>query len=424
MRVPTGVTTAFLVVLALAQWPARAAAQIDLVSRDTLHAFAEVRLTAANGEKSWIRNGEGKTSASGGGDSYAVRPSLAEADIVWQPSFGWNLTGNVTGQYEPAQIKPFGVGEAYLAYKPTPTGPTRTSFRAGLYWPPISQEHSGATWTVTDSITPSAINSWVGEEVKVLGVEAAFSHRFDYGGDIGATVGVFGNNDTSGTLLSLRGWALHDLKSTYGSDFPLPQLSAFMASKQAQITTPSLEIDHRLGYYARVDWRPVGNVTLNALYYDNRGDPIAVTGLVPAEKQWGWDTRFWNFGASIKLNDAWRLKSQYLQGATVMGYATPVVWIDVDYRSAYVLLSRSFGDRVLSTRLDYFETTDNSWNTIDNNAEHGMALMAAWRQPLTEHVQLLLQAQQVWSTRAARARVRLDPTQDQTVLSSALRISF
>src|ERR1700748_617452 len=142
-------TAAFLVVLALAQWPAQASAQGDLLSPDTVHAFAQVQLTAANGEKSWIRNGEGKTAASGGGGDFAVRPSLTEADVVWQPTFGWNLSGNVTGQYQPAQIKPLGVGEAYLSYKPTPTGPTRETFRVGMFWPPISQEHSGPTWMVT-----------------------------------------------------------------------------------------------------------------------------------------------------------------------------------------------------------------------------------------------------------------------------------
>jgi hypothetical protein len=421
---PSGVIAVMILALGLAQTPTLAHAQVDLFSPDTLHGFADLRLTVANGEKSWVRKGYGKTGASGGGDSLAVRPSLAEADIIWTPSLSWNLGATVTGQYQPDQIKPLGVGEAFISYKPTPTGPTRESFRAGLFWPPISLEHSGPTWAVTDSITPSAINSWIGEEVKVLGAEIAISHRFDNGGDIGATLGVFGHDDTSGTLLSLRGWALDDRKATYGGDFPLPPLSGFMRTKQAQITTPVLEIDHRGGAYARVDWRPIGNVMLNALYYDNRGDPIAVVGKVPAEKQWGWDTRFWNFGASVKLNDRMRLKSQYLQGSTVMGYATPKVWIDVDYRSGYLLLARTYGDRTLSGRIDYFETTDNTWKTVDNNAEHGVAMMAAWRQPLGPHVQWLIVAQQVWSTRADRARLGIAPSQAQTVLSSALRLAF
>jgi hypothetical protein len=416
---------AFWLALGAAQAPGLAHAQIDLLSRDTLSAFAEIRLTAADGEKSWIRDGYGKTAASGGGGQLAVRPSLAEADIIWKPSLGWNLTGTVVGQYQPAQTKPLGVGEAFVTYKPLPTGPLRQQIRVGLFWPPISQEHAGATWTVADSITPSAINSWVGEEVKVAGAEYSISHRFENGGDIGATLGLFGFNDTSGTLLSFRGWALHDLKSAQGGDFPLPQrLSNFMRNRQAQITTPVLEIDDKVGRYARIDWRPVGNVQLNALYYDNAGNPTAVTGAVAAEKQWGWDTRFWNLGASIKLGEDLRIKAQALKGVTLMGIKTPQIWIDVDYQSAYLLVSRAFGEKALTGRVDYFETTDNTWKAVDNNAEHGMAVMAAWRQPLNANVQWLLEAQRVWSTRSDRARMRIAPTQDQTVISSALRFSF
>jgi hypothetical protein len=222
----------------------------------------------------------------------------------------------------------------------------------------------------------------------------------------------------------MRGWSFSDLKSTDGGDFPLPPLTNFMRTKQAQITTPVDEIDKRVGFYARADWRPVGNVQLNAFYYDNFGDLISMVGLVPAEKQWAWDTRFWNVGASVKLSDDWRLKSQVMKGVTLMGFATPQVWIDVDYQSAYLLLQRAIGGNALTTRVDYFETTDNTWKNVDNNAEHGMALMTAWRQNLNPHVQWLVEAQQVWSTRADRRRFRIPSTQSQTVLSSSLRLSF
>ena len=121
----------FAALLALAV-ASPAAAQIDLFSKDTLSGVADLRLTAANGEKGWIRkNGFGKTRASGGGDDFAIRPSLAEADLVWRPSLSWNLGGTVVGQYQPDQIKPLGVAEAFVTYRPTPTGPLRQQIRAG-----------------------------------------------------------------------------------------------------------------------------------------------------------------------------------------------------------------------------------------------------------------------------------------------------
>jgi hypothetical protein len=401
-----------------------AAAQVDLFSKDTLSGVADLRLTAVNGEKSWIDGGLGKTRFNGGGADFRVRPALAEADLVWRPRLNWNLGATVVGQYQPDQSKPLGVAEAFVTWKPLPSGPYKQQARAGLFYPSISQEHTAGAWLVADSITPSAINSWVGEEIKVKGVEYSSLYTFENGQELGATIGAFQDNDTSGTLLSMRGWSFSDLKSTDGGDFPLPPLTNFMRTKQAQITTPVDEIDKRVGFYARADWRPVGNVQLNAFYYDNFGDLISMVGLVPAEKQWAWDTRFWNVGASVKLSDDWRLKSQVMKGVTLMGFATPQVWIDVDYQSAYLLLQRAIGGNALTTRVDYFETTDNTWKNVDNNAEHGMALMTAWRQDLNPHVQWLVEAQQVWSTRADRRRFRIPSTQSQTVLSSSLRLSF
>ncbi len=401
-----------------------AAAQVDLFSKDTFSGVADLRLTAVNGERSWMDGALGKTRFNGGGADFRFRPALAEADLVWRPRLSWNLGATVVGQYQPDQSKPLGVAEAFATWKPVPTGPYRQQVRAGMFYPPISQEHTAGAWLVADSITPSAINSWVGEEIKVKGVEYSGLYAFENGQELGATIGAFQDNDTSGTLLSMRGWSFSDLKSTDGGDFPLAAMSAFMRNRQATVTTPVLELDKRVGFYVRADWRPVGNVQLNAFYYDNFGDLISMVGTLPQDKQWAWDTRFLNVGASVKLSERLRLKSQYMTGSTLMGYKTPKVWIDVDYQSAYLLLQRAYGDNALTTRVDYFETTDNTWKTVDNNAEHGVAVMTAWRQTLSPRVQWLIEAQQVWSTRSDRVRFRLAPSQAQTVLSSALRLSF
>lgn len=88
--------------------------------------------------------------------------------------------------------------------------------------PSISQEHSGSHWGVTDTITPSAANSWVGEEVKVIAIEPAIEHRVGQH-RVKLTGGLFRQNDTSGTLLSCRGWALHDLRATIHTELPLPR---------------------------------------------------------------------------------------------------------------------------------------------------------------------------------------------------------
>ena len=156
-----------------------------------------------------------------------------------------------------------------MVYKPVPRSATRFQARAGLFYPPISLENDARAWGVTDTITPSAINSWIGEEVKVVGLEAPGRHDF---GDqsLAATAGVFGYDDTAGTLLAFRGWALHDIQSQAYGTFDLPPLSPFIDHVQSDETYST----RRDRPSARL-LRPVGvaaapaPVALNAFYYDN-----------------------------------------------------------------------------------------------------------------------------------------------------------
>ena len=67
---------------------------------------------------------------------------------------------------------------------------------------------------------------------------------------------MFGWNDTSGTLLSFRGWALHGLTTGVDTQLDLPPLSPFMPYRQGPRTNPVLELDNRAGYYGRLEWRP------------------------------------------------------------------------------------------------------------------------------------------------------------------------
>ncbi len=182
---------------------------LDLFSKDTLSVLLDVRLAVANGHTSFVNGGFGKTRFQGnsnGGYSAQVLP--AEADIVWNPRFTNALSANISAAWQrDHDTRGLDLMEAFLNYLPGQTGQVGFSGRAGFMWPEISLEHStGGAWSVVNTITPSAINAWVGEEVKVIGAEATL--RASIGEhDVSATGGMFGWNDTSGTLLSFRGWA-------------------------------------------------------------------------------------------------------------------------------------------------------------------------------------------------------------------------
>ena len=129
------------------------------------------------------------------------------------------------------------------------------SARAGLMWPPVSLEHEGADWHVRDSITPSAINSWIGEEVRPsrCGSDARRQPRRL---TLRATAALIAANDTAGTLLTFRGWALHDRTTLAFSRQPLPPLGEPITSLQAPYTHPLIDLHggfaHRPGYYAKL----------------------------------------------------------------------------------------------------------------------------------------------------------------------------
>jgi len=403
--------------LALACWPACALAQDDLLGAEAFDVAVDLRASVVGGETGWLDGGFGKLRHGGDGGDTTARAEMASADLAWKPQIGWNFSGLVSVTWQPEVSPEVGLSEAYLRYRSDPA-PVRVGARAGVFWPPISLEHEGSTWQVTDTITPSAANSWVAEEVKVLGLEGTVEAALG-AHELSFTGAAFLHDDMSGTLLSYRGWALHDVRVATNSDLPLPPLSPATAPYQAPLTSPFYEVDDRAGFYARADWRPPFPVALNAFYYDNRGDRESTY-----EMQTSWRTRFWNIGALATLGDRTTARSQVMWGNTLVGPDTP--WgipVDVDFTAAYLLVSRQVGPGKLSLRGDWFETSDNSFVASNNNNENGWSAALAYKAPLHEHADLLVELLHVSSERPGRLLYGgIAEDQDQTMLQTSLRL--
>ena len=311
----------------------------------------------------------------------------------------------------------YDLSEAFVKFRSSPA-PTRFSARAGVFWPPVSQEHGGGNWLVTDTITPSAANSWIGEEVKVLGLEGAVETAFGEH-ELALTAAAFLHNDMSGTLLTYRGWALHDLRITMNGDLPLAPLSPSKAPYQDTITSPFWEVDDKVGFYGRLDWTPPLPVTLNLFYYDNRGDRVSSRAM-----QTSWRTRFWNVGAMASLGASTEAKGQVMWGNTLVGPDTPFgIPGDVDFTTAYVLVSRAIGAGKITARADWFETSDNSFVATDDNNEEGWAATLAYRRPLVEFADIVVEVLHVSSDRPARvSNAGIAAEQDQTMVQTSLRL--
>ena len=403
-----------------------ALAEPDLFSRQAFEGLIDLRAVAADGQPSYLDGGYGRARFGGdGSDGLKGRLSLADAALVWKPQLTWSLGAIIDVEHQDGQNHPFDLVQAYLTFRPTPQGDTRISARAGFYYPPISEEHEGATWAVRDTITPSAINSWVGEEVKVVGGEGRISHRFGEQ-ELAATAGLFGYDDTSGTLLTFRGWGLTDIKATAFGTFAMPPIDPYMAPRQAPVTQSTAELDGRVGYYGRLDWRPVPQLSLAAFYYDNRGDKTSVL-----DHQWAWATRFWNFGAVLDLGEHSRVLAQGMLGHTKMGFPEPghAEWLDLDFSSAYLMASHDFGRSGVTGRIEYFATRDRNFDPVvddpeDNRGEHGWAITAAYRYELTRKARLTLEALHIHSRRPSLDEYGFEPLQDQTLVQSSVRLSF
>ena len=396
--------------------PARA--QASLFGRDTIRGLAEFRWAAADGEQSWIDGGFGKSAVPGAGSGWRDTAGLSQAVVEWRPRFSFAVGAVVSGQWQADADPKLDLDEAYLKLQAPPSRLGRVTARVGLFYPPVSLEHGGMGWTTTDTLSASALNSWIGEEVKVGGVEATWKRPFgDH--EISATAAAFGWNDTSGTLLSFRGWALHGLRTGVSTRFELPPLTHFIRRRQAPVTNPAWEIDNRMGYYARVEWRPPAPIVLQAFHYDNQGNRIGVS-----DRQWAWETRFSTLSLLWTPDAQTRVRAQALDGRTWMGFSRPEVWADVGFRTAYVMATRDVGPGAASLRLESFEAHDETRANLSAADERGWAVTAGWRQQLTPWADLFLEAQKIDSRRPSRALAGQPAHQEDTVLQSAVRLHF
>ena len=425
---PTQMSVALRTFISLAAFaaalPARAS-DVELVSPETVSLSGDLRLVATDGEESWVDGGFGKLRSSGANDGgLRLKPELGTADLVWQPRFGWTLSATVVGTLQGGDRTEAGLSEAFLSYKPLGGGKLRFSARAGLMWVPVSLEHTGADWHVADTITPSAINSWIGEEVRPLSLEGAASaelgeHR------LSATAAVFAANDTAGTLLTFRGWALHDRKTLAFRKQPLPHLPEEMEYNQPPFTHPLLDVDagfaKRPGFYGKLAWEPPLPFRLELFHYDNRADPTVLN----EDLEWGWRTQFSNVGAVVRLGPSTEIKGQAMAGRTRMGMTEDDgIWIDCRFHSAFALLVHDFGPFRGAVRVEGFDTRQKGSLLDDEYDETGwagtLAVQRDFGPNLTGAAELLHVSSYVYE----REEIGEEPRQRQTQVQASLRFRW
>jgi len=391
-----------------------------------LELYSDLRLTHASGEQSWLDGGFGKTRYGGGeNDKSQTKLRISEISLIAKTDISWNVKAFAHIKYDPEQNKPVDIVEAYITYAPAPKSEFSFALKAGLFFPHISRENVGIAWTSLYTITPSAVNSWVGEEVRSLGLEAKVTYKKDLH-KVDFTAALIGNNDPAATLLAFRGWALGGIKTGAFSRLPLPLLpyiglgGTFL--DQPHYVRPIREIDSKPGYYLALDYAYNNWLKIGAFYSDSRGDPEQITAF-----QYSWDTRFWNFYAEADVGADIKLIAQHMTGRTEMGFLDPTEGrrnLDVDFDAGYVLATKVFDRYRLSARYDWFSTHDNSFLIIDNNNEDGTAITLAFATKLAKKSTVILEYLHVKSDRLARNNLGFAENQSNDLLQISFRQRF
>ena len=377
----------------------------------------DVRAQAAASERSWTRAGMGKTRDDGSGIGLGQAILAAEVDL--SDAISGSVVLNAADRPRLVDLH-----EAWLGWNRLPSGPWKIRARAGLFFPPGNQEidYQRLTWTPSRTISSSAINSWIGEELRTKGLEFSLTHRGRESGsphEFGATAAVLNGNDPAGTLLAWRGWSVGDRISGASEAIDLADLPVYRAdgaiNKQDRAIRLFREIDGRAGYYVALHYGYADTLDLLAMHYDNRGDPLVVK-----QGQYSWATRFHQFGVRLRPAAGWELLAQYLAGATAMGTRAAAL----DYRAWYALASRRIGNGSLTVRYDRFGTREDDILPADPNGEDGRAIALAYAFEFSPAVSLVTELLTVHSNRPARRLVGEAARQNDRSVTTSLRWQF
>jgi len=349
-----------------------ATAGVAMAQDFTVHGYVDMRAGWAGDETAWNDGGLGKTRFGEGG----FLSGGAALAARWQLSPA--LSAATQLQWLPDQSPSAGILDAYLNYRPVSTTPWRWSVRAGAFFPPISLENDAIGWTSAWTLSPSAIDTWVGEELRTVGTEVRLEHRGE-GVTVQATGAVFRGNDPAGELLASRGWALGDFTAALDARMREPDVLAPLTGTSAPVRyRPFDEIDGRLGWYAGMTLDASGRGRAALLYYDNRADPSAEEEL-GGRDVYAWRTRFWSAGGQRRFGDV-SLVAQAMHGSTAFE-PVPGLLLDTRFNAGYVLAAWERGAWRPAIRLDAFQTRQLPESLSDPLDEHGNALTVAlnWR---------------------------------------------
>jgi hypothetical protein len=261
---------------------------------------------------------------------------------------------------------PLDVTEAYLQLHPYPFGDWRTRIKLGAFYAPMSLENRADGWESPYTLSSSAMDSWVAQELRTIGAEFKLEWLGTHAGhdfDASAVFGVYGWNQGAGSALSVSGFTIDDWQgSLFGrvghGSYPFGAINEYH------------QFDNHAGTYEGLEVHYLDRVTLEALHYDNHANPTADEEATDA---YAWQTRFDTVGLRAENDAGWTAIVQWMAGET---YVEPDELGLLGWRfvTRYVLVSKRAGRNTFSARFDDYQVSADQAFALGDQGGHAVTL--------------------------------------------------
>jgi hypothetical protein len=392
--------------------PATPAAAIDF----SFDGYGDLRFVSPPGDGSYLYGDLGKLrfGYDNGRPNVHFTEAVGEVHAIILPELTATADVRVNPEYGPA----VDLLEAWVRYRPISTSEWRWSVKAGAFFPPNSLENDEIGWTSFWTLTPSAINSWMGNELRIIGTEGSLQWRRE-GGTLTLLAAIYGWNDNAGEFMTDRGWNFDDRPTGLFEKERVPDETVILQHG----TPPDSEslfkqIGSDPGWYVDLSWEPdeMGGVEL--MRYDNDANPAAKN----SDGDVAWHTSFWDLGLNTQFGKITVL-AQAMTGSTVIQPA-PAFRLDTNFSSAYALAGIDLDDWWLAGRVEYFQTRTHAPGPPSPLSEEGNAetLSASWLP--RKWLRVTGEALIVNSTRPERVLAGDPAFQSEKQLQLAARVYF
>jgi hypothetical protein len=379
----------------------------------TLDVSLDLRLVDSDGERSFLdgglgtlRYGEDRSGLQLGRLRLALTEPLGQLLTLKLDASSW-------GGY---QTNPLDLTEAYLQFRPYPQHGFRLKAKAGAFYAPFSLANRAAGWETPYTLSSSALDSWIAEELRTIGLETSLEWlgtHLGYDFDVGLVAGVFGWNEPAGAAIATNGFVIDDRQTTLFGVVGEPGVKPVDGLRLFR------ELDGRAGEYEGLELRYLDRITVRAVHYDNQANPAAfdpVTGVH------AWATSFDTAGIRGETPSGWTAIVQWLGGETSVSLPGlgDLYW---KYDTRYGLVSKAIGAHTLSVRYDDFTVAPQAFVPI--GAQSGHALTAAYLYQYHEHWRAALEWVRVRSSQSSREFfLGQPPLATESALQLSVRYAF